>query len=64
MKKVKGAYALGFFFPNPMWAALFKTFRAYLGHPETGKLDVLQDHISESQLPQFSVQFLQQITAR
>jgi hypothetical protein len=61
LKRIKGAYALALFFPNPLWADLFKALRAYLGHPEAGKLDMLQEHISDSQLPQFSVQFLRQI---
>jgi hypothetical protein len=61
LKRIKGAYALAVVFPNPMWADLFRAFRVYLGHPEAGKLDMLQEHISDSQLPQFSVQFLRQI---
>ena len=61
LKNVKGAFALAIVFPNPKWVELFKELRAYLGHPEEGKLDIIQHHIEEGKLPPTSVEFLRQI---
>jgi hypothetical protein len=63
LKKIKGAYAIAVFFPNPEWPTLFASLRRHLGHPEEGKLDVIQYHIEESALPPFSIQFLKDIVS-
>ncbi|MBZ5515449.1 MAG: hypothetical protein LAN62_11550 [Acidobacteriia bacterium] len=61
LKKVQGAYALCTIFPNPQWGELLRDFRKYLGHPRSGKLDLIQYHIEQGELPAFSVQFLKAI---
>ncbi len=61
LKKVKGESSLSMISFNPLWAELFKELRAYLGHPQKGKLDMIQHHIEEGKLPSISVEFLRQI---
>lgn len=64
LKKVKGELAIGFFFPNPIWAELFRELRSYLCHPESEMQDTIKQHVEEGQLPPFSVQFLSEILGK
>lgn len=61
LKTVKGAYAFGYVFTNPLWEDLFVELRQYLGHPEKDKLDVLRHHLEDSNLPVSSTEFLKKI---
>ena len=61
LKKVKGASFLAMTPLNLQWAELFKELRAYLGHPQKDKLDIIQHHIEEGKLPPTSIEFLRRI---
>ena len=63
LKSIKGAYAMALFFPNPTWAKLLRDFRRYLGHPQKGKLDIIQYHIEQGELPANSLEFLREVVA-
>ncbi len=61
LKSVKGAYALTYVFPNPMWAFLFREIRSYLGIPEEGQWDLIQYQIEVGFLPPASLEFLNEV---
>ncbi len=61
LKNVKGAFAFGVIYPNPIWTKLFRSFRKYLGHPSEGKLDLLAYHMENGELPKSSMQLLAEI---
>lgn len=60
LKKVKGAFALGYSFPNPLWIGLFRQMRSYLGHPQEGRLDLIRHHLEENDIPSSSTHYLRQ----
>ena len=61
LKKIAGAYALGFVHPNPKWAELFRALRLYLGHPETGRADTIRHYTEAGVVSGASLQFLQTV---
>ena len=61
LKKIKGAYALGYSFPNPRWISLFGALRGYLGHPSENKADLIRHHIENGDLPVSSVEYLRDL---
>lgn len=58
LKSVKGAYALGFIYPNPYWIDFLRELRDYIGHPQNNRLDIIAHHLQEGDLPQQSIQYL------
>lgn len=61
LKKIKGAYALGYTFPNPRWIGLFRALREYLGHPSEHKTDLIRHHIENGFLSEISVEYLRNL---
>jgi hypothetical protein len=58
LKRVKGAFGVAYFFPNPRWIDLFKQLRTYLGYPREGHLDIIRQHIEERDIPPSSISYL------
>jgi hypothetical protein len=58
LKKVKGAFGVAYFFPNPLWIELFRDLRAYIGYPREGHLDLIRHHIEEADIPPSSANYL------
>lgn len=58
LKSVNDAFALGYIHPNPYWITFLKELRAYIGHPDRDKLDLISLHIGERDLPPQSVRYL------
>ena len=58
LKKIEGAFSIGFVHPNPYWINFFKELRGYIGHPDKSRLDLISYHIEKRDLPQESIRYL------
>jgi hypothetical protein len=61
VRKLKGAFAVGYVVPNPRWIDLFKQLRTYLGHPREGHIDIIRHHIDNADIPLVSATYLRDL---